>query len=563
MSEYLPLEADRDSFEKKPVAASGHPHHRCRKRLHCLVSLMRRGAIGGCLAFLWLMFRTGTKPSRLQYPCQQAALGLAAVTVGVPTVATVMAFRSWMLKSFMRFGWSPIGVGLLLVVSAVVVSRVPFQAESGRMPPPKGYRPEVFLVNNVRGIEPGGFGGVDDLITLMGLNGLKWHRSDAQGLTSGPEGLIAPDSVVLIKVNAQWPQRGGTNTDVLRGVIRQIVEHPDGFVGEIVVADNGQGSGSLNRTQCNAEDITQSPQRVVNDFVAEGWNVSTRLWDDFRSRSVMEYAAGDDNDGYVVNPVIDPRTSVRVSYPKFRTAAGTCISYKYGIWSDATATYDADRLVVINIPVLKTHSIYAVTAAVKNHMGVVTSALGTDAHNGVGRGGLGSVLAQVRMPDLTILDCIWVLARPGEGPSASYDRVSRRDQFVASVDPVSLDIWSVRNILMPQIIANGYAPASYDNWQNANNPNSVFRRYLDRSMDEMLRAGIAASNDPRAVDLRVWAGDMNRDGGIDLTDFRGLLACFAGPMMMLEPPCDRVDFNLDDAIDLHDVAGFQRSITLY
>lgn len=45
-------------------------------------------------ALLWLRFRTGTKPSRLQYPCQQAALGLAAATVGAPTVAAVVGIRT-------------------------------------------------------------------------------------------------------------------------------------------------------------------------------------------------------------------------------------------------------------------------------------------------------------------------------------------------------------------------------------------------------------------------------------------------------------------------------------
>jgi len=396
---------------------------------------------------------------------------------------------------------SGVGVAALLIVLVAHAS----QKSPPQMiiaTPPADYHPAVYLVNNARGVEPGRYGGVDDLITVIGSSGLKWHRSANVGPTAGPGGIIARDDVVIIKINAQWAQRGGTNSDVLRGIIRRIVEHPDGFVGEIVVADNGQGSGSLDRTENNAEDHGQSPQDVVNDFAAEGWSVSTKLWDAFRTVSVGEYSGGDATDGYVVAATPDAETGVRVSYPKFQSPRGTRISYKYGVWDPGSSTYAHDRLVVINVPVLKTHSIYAVTGAVKNHMGVITQSLGTDSHAGVGRGGLGSVLAEVRVPNLTILDCIWILARPGLGPSASYDQVSRRDQLAASTDPVALDSWAVKNILIPQIQANGYTAANYGSTQDPDNPASVFRQYLDRSMNEMLTAGIPTTNDYNAV--RLW-----------------------------------------------------------
>jgi uncharacterized protein (DUF362 family) len=367
--------------------------------------------------------------------------------------------------------------------------------------PPADYHPDLFLVNNASGPSPGRFGGIDDMASLMQSAGRPWHRSIAPSPTSGPDGLIDPDDVVLIKVNAQWAQRGGTNTDVLRGIMRVIVEHPEGFAGEIIVADNGQGSGNLNRTENNAEDHGQSAQDVVGDFAAEGWKASIKLWDNFRTISVAEFSAGDLNDGYVVSATLDPQTLIRVSYPKFRTPRGTCVSYKHGIWNTLSSSYDQDRLVVINVPVLKTHFIYGVTAAVKNHMGVITQSLSTDSHTGVGRGGLGSVLAEVRVPDLTVLDCIWVLARPGSGPSATYAQSSRRDQLLAGFDPVALDAWAVKNILAPQMSANGYAPGDYAA-QDPDNPNSTFRLYLDRSMNELLAAQIPCTNDYQAV--RLW-----------------------------------------------------------
>lgn len=63
----------------------------------------------------------------------------------------------------------------------------------------------------------------------MGMKGLKFYRSDQYSFLSGPLGLIECDDVVLIKVNAQWKYRGCTNSDLVRGLIQRILDHPDGF----------------------------------------------------------------------------------------------------------------------------------------------------------------------------------------------------------------------------------------------------------------------------------------------------------------------------------------------
>ena len=79
--------------------------------------------------------------------------------------------------------------------------------------------------------------------------------------------------MVLIKVNSQWDERGGTNTDLVKSIINAITKHPDGWKGEIIVADNGQAQfggagrgGSLDWGKNNAEDQTQSVQDVVYMF---------------------------------------------------------------------------------------------------------------------------------------------------------------------------------------------------------------------------------------------------------------------------------------------------------
>jgi len=461
----------------------------------------------GLLSLLWLVLRSGPKPSRLAYPCQQAVFGTAAAAFGAPLVAATLALRGRALE-LLRPLVSKLSLGGLVALTLVAWT---FASSDRRratplLAPPEDYHPAIYVVSDARGIGPGRYGGVDDLIALMGMTGLKWHRSTQTTTTAGPDGMIDPDVVVLLKINAQWAERGGTNTDVLRGVIRQIVEHPDGFAGEVIVADNGQGSGSLTRTENNAEDHHQSPQDVVDDFAAEGWNVTTMLWDTIRSTSVAEYDTGNMTDGYVVSPTYDPETTMKVSYPKFRSQGGHYVSYKHGIWSPATEAYDADGLVVINMPVFKTHSIYAVTAAVKNHMGVVTTRFSTRSHDAVDDGGMGTLLAEVRLPNLTILDCIWIFAHPEMGPQAYYEYASRRDQLVAGRDPVALDAWATRFIMIPQIIENGYSYAQYHDTQDPDHPGSVFRTYLDASMGEMLAAGIDTTNDYNAADVYSWNG---------------------------------------------------------
>ena len=75
-----------------------------------------------------------------------------------------------------------------------------------------------------------------------------------------------------------------------------------------------------------------------------------------------------------------------------------------------------------------------------------------------------------------------------EGPWAYYDRVLRRDQLLTRTDPVALDMWATKNILVPTIQLDSYTIGQYGGWQDPDNPSSKFRKYLDKSMNEMLLA---------------------------------------------------------------------------
>jgi hypothetical protein len=306
---------------------------------------------------------------------------------------------------------------------------------------------------------------IQRLIQGMAAQYCYFYQSAQKGPGRNPLGLINRDDIVLIKVNCQWDQRGGPNTDLLKAFIRAIVDHPDGFCGEIVVADNGQGQygsagkgGSLEWNLSNARDNSQSVQKVVDSF--KDFHVSTYLWDTISEIPAREYDEDDLADGYIVDTQPKVATNFLVSYPKFTTRFGTHISLKKGIWNSQSRTYDNARLKLINWPTLKSHFIYGVTGCVKSYMGVVsdklTAKLGSRSHDKVWQGVMGNEIAETRFPILNIVDAIWVNAKPGGGPRTPYDAGHAADVVLVGTDPVALDYWGAKHILLPLARAAGY-----------------------------------------------------------------------------------------------------------
>ncbi len=337
----------------------------------------------------------------------------------------------------------------LKISSAMVLSnffKVPFS--------PLFLNSPIFRVENIptnpytNSANPNRHAGVDALIELMGKFGLKFYNSKVfSDNLAGPYGLIGNQDVVLIKVNAQWKYRGATNSDVVRGLIQAILDHPDGFMGEIVIIENGQGRGSLNcdnyayygdnEIRANAENEKQSFLYLVEN-IFRGYRVSGYLFDSLR----YNFLSKDDNktDGYIKEGI--------VSYPVFTTYFGTRINLKLGVWNGKD--YES-RIKLINIPVLKYHdrggSEY--TACLKNFYGVLSMADGYSVYrhySGLGET-CGYMIKNIRFPVLNILDCIWVSysSLTGYPPSTT----SRQNLLVASQDPVALDYYAGKNILYP------------------------------------------------------------------------------------------------------------------
>jgi hypothetical protein len=357
---------------------------------------------------------------------------------------------------------------------------------------------EIFAVTGITGNDDA----VMRLTELMNSHGLVFYARNASS------GIIGKDNVVIIKVNSQWDERGGTNSDLVKSLVRAILDHPLGFSGEVIIADNGQGQygstghgGSLSYDRNNAENISQSMQSVADSF--PGQKVSAYLWDRITGNLVGEYEDGDMADGYVLSGPPDERTEIAVTYPKFQTKYGTYLSFKLGVWDSASGRYNSSRLKVLNVPVLKTHAIYGVTACVKHYMGVVSDRIsrqaGGRAHNSVESGGMGTEMAKTRFPDLNILDAIWINANPEGGPSTSYEQADPAGIIAASVDPVALDYWAAKNILMPAARQKGYSDLQSLDPDNKS-PGS-FGDWLRLSLAEIARAGHQATTDEKNMSV--------------------------------------------------------------
>ena len=485
--------------------------------------LRRNFFIFGLLSIAWFLFRTGRKPSRAVYPCQQAAalngnLWIATYIVPIFSAIPVDKARSINRKQVAAvavIGLVAVGAGaywwlnrpgLVTLDSTTLDNGLTISASTAVNTPSS----DIFVVTHTTGAD----GGVDTLLGLMGSQGLKLYQSSITGPTRGPDGLIASDDVVIIKVNCQWYERGGTNTDLLKSLIQALLDHPNGFTGEIIVSDNGQGEdrGSLGRggsftyPDNNAIDISQSVQDVVDGF--EDDLVSTYLWTDITETRAYEYIDGDMNDGYIVEEAIIPSTGLMVSYPKFTTVYGTHVSFKNGIWRIDEEIYDSERLKVINLSMLKSHVNYGVTASVKNYMGVPSDLLTGEiagrylhTHSTIGRGGMGTLMVYTRFPVLNIIDSIWINPVPLNGPMTSYTAATQINIITASRDPVALDYWSSKYILL-------------QNWENRagevsasmdpdNTDPGFFGHWLRLSMEELIKGGYLVNIDESYMNVYI------------------------------------------------------------
>ena len=483
----------------------------------------------GLGSLIWLLLRSGMNPRRLAYPCQRAALLNSIAFLGYPlsvlgsarlyqrashkiTISNVVLPS---LAFLITIGLSrsvatmpdSIGANLSLpawtspeaVSNVFAVEAVPVpdcSLAGGNLPPaPPCNNPDYALRDQ----------GVETLVQLMESQGTYFYQT-----TQHPQGILGENDVVVIKINNQWGGRGtaegagrlASNTDVLKGLIWSILQHPEGFSGEIVVAENAQPTSTNNWdvTPANAEDQDQSFRDVVTAFQSLGYPVSLYDWTTLNNQRIHggsisdsgypngEYAQGDMSDAYIL--LEDPAGTAtdELSYPKFRTPNGNYVSMRYGVWDGCK--YQADRLTFINLPVLKRHGMAGATIAWKNMIGFITAdgysnnRFGgyNEMHNyffgftnGPGKdyGLAGRELALIRAPDLNIVDAIWVAFESNYNGNAV-----RQDVLLASTDPLAVDWYASEYLLLPLTGNQGTSAARGGVFRNASRINQNAARLV-------------------------------------------------------------------------------------
>ena len=467
------------------------------------------GAIGITLAALaWLAFRTGTRFDRIRYPCQRASLQI--VLLGIPLVGSFVVGntarnKKWSKKRIVSLVLGLLGASIVLLIAS---NSYIFTVIYSTLSPEMSYAQNkdltitelhsdepISTVYVARGRDAGG--GLQSLVSLMDEKGVSIYR------TSQREGIIGKEDTVLIKINGEWQERGGTNTDLLKAFIQKVVDHPEGFVGEVVVVENGQWAIYLDSDRSNAEDRTQSHQKVVNYFESQGYKVSLYDWTQIGG-TAGEVIVIEENerekDGYVDMPG-------GVSYPIFTTKFGTRISLKDGIWKEGE--YDNSQLKFINMPVLKSHSLMGLTGATKHYMGVLSTSLcndGFDQHQGmIDEGLMGRMMAQVIYPDLNLMDANYI-GVSSRGPASSYENAYQANLVLAGQDPIALDYYAGKYILYPLTRFERHNPDCQDVKKTPSYgryPYNAFHQYLASSEKELKKTGYRITMDEKEIQVFV------------------------------------------------------------
>jgi hypothetical protein len=512
----------------------------------------------GFLAFMWVALRSGTNPKRLTYPCQRAAMPIAA-----NWILAVVAFfgGSLLLRKYARFcGAAILVLGIIWFSGAVPQFTRSAPKPIGSLPAWEADDPVsvVFVLDSLPSTTGSLAAGdasvpdeylsdpaIDTLLLMMQERGIYLHQTARH-----PSGLVGSDNVVIIKGNFQWTSRNTTSADRIKGLIWRILNHPQGFSGEILVCDNVQDIGTgINQQDNNSEDTAQSILDVVSTFQAKGYPVCCMDWSGMWDDVASEYSEGDYNDGYVY------QTDTKISYPKFRSPSGShYISLHHGVWDSLSAAYDYSRLCIVDFPVLKAHGLAGATIAVKNWVGTLTTAHAVERygdwnsmHNTYFFGAYALVarVLAVTYPKLTIVDAAWTTTY---GPS-NLSWVQETKMLAASTDPVAVSWYTAKFILSPI--------ARYPHQTNPDLTGGTYSNILSRWTGFLSdSAGLACTKDSSritAYDRRLINpdGDANADGSVDLGDVVYTLNYLFkdGPTPF---PVDKADANCDGKVDLGD-----------
>jgi hypothetical protein len=153
------------------------------------------------------------------------------------------------------------------------------------------------------------------------------------------------------------------------------------------------------------------------------------------------------------------------------------------------------------MPILKTHFIYGahvVTLYGRFRAATLRSVL---SHVLVGKGGMGVEMVGTRFPALNILDAIWINAKPAGGPMTPYAAATRTEVVAAGTDPVALDYWAAKNVLMPAAREKGFADLAKIDPDNTEEKS--FGQWLRLAMGKIKEAGYNVTIDKSHINIYV------------------------------------------------------------
>ncbi len=376
----------------------------CRYEPHTQAHTLLRRCIFyslGILSLVWLLLRSGTKPSRLAYPCQRtsAAFGLNFLVSFSPWIgSSILVNTRHEAEHGKRFALG----GMLRCV--LVLSPLLF------------FAPEEPIVAGIAPVLPGG------------------KAAAAEKAVRLPE-LPNPHPTVAIISQDHTPDEAE-----IAIMVEQALE-------------GALGSGSLANIIKNGDVVLVKPNLGCgyNSHETADWRVVKPIVQAAKQAGAGQVYIGEgegcnygmavfDGAGYTTN-ITDV---TYVNFNDINSVPYYNINVSGGLWDEPIAIpqvyFDAD--VVISVPKLKTHSAAGVTLGLKNAMGVPPVPLyssGTSYRNLIHENyEVRKTIAQInlaRQPDLAVIDAI--LAGQGQGPWAA-DPIEV-DAILASRDLVALD----------------------------------------------------------------------------------------------------------------------------
>lgn len=409
---------------------------------------------------------------KYNYPNRNNKLLILAVIIAAVLAATLMSFFTE--PDRMAFNTLPTWEVNNPISKVFIMDKIP--PTTGSLATGDSTVPNAYLVDPA----------IDTLLLMMQQKGTYLHKTSTH-----PSGIVGSNDIVIIKGSFQWDFRNTTSTDRIKGLIWQILQHPDGFNGEIIVADNTQWA-EMGEDDNNSEDPAQCILDVIDTFHSKGYPVYLCEWKDIMYNVVNEYSVGDYTDGYPYDP------ASKISYPKFKSPSGNYyISLKYGIWNPTTHTYNHDRLCIVDFPVLKAHGWTGATLAIKNWIGVFTVAYQNERYGGdnnmhfnyfFGTYALPAKVMQVTFPKLTIIDAAWT------NPERNYGNIAiQLKMLLGSTDPFAASWYAAKYMLTPV--------AYYPERTDPDNPAGEYYECLTNWIDCMHDSGFAVTKDSSKISV--------------------------------------------------------------